>query len=129
VEFADNIRLLRADLTGCPAPDCTLTLSWAAQAAPAADYTVFVQLWQNGQQVAGFDAPPLNGDYPTGLWAAGETIIDPHRLDLSGLPPGRYTVLAGLYNLADGRRLPAAVNGQPLPDFAVPAGEIEVSPQ
>ncbi len=128
VEFADGIRLLRADLSGCPAPDCTLTLSWAAQGTPAADYTVFVQLWQNGQQVAGFDGPPLGGDYPTGMWAAGETIIDPHRLDVSDLPPGRYTVLAGLYNLADGQRLPAAINGQPLPNFAVNAGEIEVTP-
>ena len=131
IDFADNIRLLRSELSGCETliAGCTLTLSWAARGTPTADYTVFVQLWQNGTQVAGFDAPPLASDYPTSLWAAGEIIIDPHRLNLAGLSPGQYQIFIGLYNFANGDRLPATQNGEALPDFAADVGKIEVTPE
>jgi hypothetical protein len=46
------------------------------------------------------------GDYPTSLWAAGETIPDPHPIALpSDLPVGQYRVLVGMYNLETMERL------------------------
>ncbi|MCG3211640.1 MAG: hypothetical protein FOGNACKC_05286 [Anaerolineae bacterium] len=128
-DFAGQILLARPHLEGCTGRSaaCTITFEWQPQARPAADYTVFVQVWQNGQQVAGFDAPPLAGDYPTGMWQPGEVIIDPHRLDLSALPPGDYQIFSGLYNYATGDRLPASANGQPLPNNAIDLGRISIN--
>ncbi len=115
-------------MQACTSTDqrCIVTLTWQAQARPSADYTVFIQLWHNGEQIAGFDSPPLGNDYPTSLWRAAEIISDPHQLDLSPLRPGRYRVLAGLYNFATGERLRASANDEPLPDYAVDLGLISI---
>jgi hypothetical protein len=126
VDFSDSVRLIDASMEGCDATtsDCTLRLVWESEGRPTADFTVFVQLWQEGQQIAGYDAPPLNGDYPTSLWAANEIIIDLHELDLSNLRPGNYRIITGLYNFSTNERLPAMVNGEPLPNYAVDLGSI-----
>ena len=105
---------------------CDLTLYWQPTARPSADYTVFIQLWQNGELTAGFDSPPLNNDYPTSLWQAGEVIIDPHSLDLSTVPPGNYEILAGLYDFATGERLPATSQDTALPNYAVNLAVLQV---
>ncbi|MBX7252144.1 MAG: hypothetical protein K1X50_09185, partial [Candidatus Promineofilum sp.] len=41
---------------------------------------------------------------------------DAWRIDLSALPPGSYAVAVGVYNPADGLRLPAVAAGARLPD-------------
>jgi hypothetical protein len=127
-EFADNISLVSAQLENCSTNkyDCRITFTWLAQTRPTADYTVFIQLWRNDQFAAGFDSPPLNNNYPTRLWDAGEVIVDVHRLNLSTLPPGKYRILTGLYNFATGQRLPATANGEPLPDYALDLGTIQI---
>jgi hypothetical protein len=119
VQFGDAISLVGYDL------DEDLTLYWQANDRPPADYTVFIQLWDEDKQVAGFDGPPIGGDYPTSWWEAGETIVDVHSLDLSRagvsfpLEPGRHQLLIGLYRLDSGERLPAFGPDGPLPDYAV----------
>jgi hypothetical protein len=102
-----------------------LTLYWQASGRPAADYTVFIQVWDDNGQVAGFDGPTLRGDYPTSWWEAGETVVDVHALSVQddrfrqSLASGRYRVLIGLYRLDTGERLPAVGPDGPLPDYAV----------
>lgn len=121
VQFADGISLAGYD-SDCTVthPTCTLTLFWQADGTPAADYQVFVQLWDSARQIAGFDAPPTGGRYPTRWWAAGETIADAHTLSLpANLPPGEFRLRVGLYRLDSGERLSAAENGVLLPNFAV----------
>ena len=131
-EFADNIQLNNYNIGGCTTPDgpCTITLTWLAQGQPTIDYTIFIQLWHNDEQVAGFDAPPLDNDYPTTLWSAQEIIIDPHALDLSTISSGEYQILAGLYNFTTGERLPVhTFDGTPWQDYAVNLGEISIRPK
>jgi hypothetical protein len=86
----------------------TLTLHWKVRQRPSADYQVFVHLLGDAPQpVAQGDGPPLAGDYPTSMWAAGETIADPHPLSLPGdLPAGEYRLLVGMYELETLERLP-----------------------
>jgi 4-amino-4-deoxy-L-arabinose transferase-like glycosyltransferase len=121
ITFGDGIRLSGYDLSAGPSPDSyTLQLIWQPAARPSADYTVFLQVWDGDEQVAGFDGPPVGGDYPTSWWEAGEVIVDEHGLDLGGLAPGHYRLLVGLYRLDTGERLPAFdSNGTPLPNFAL----------
>jgi len=113
IRLGDAISLIGYDLTD------RLTLYWQATSRPSADYTVFVQVWDDHRQVAGFDGQPAGGDYPTHWCDAGETIIDRRPLDLSGLPAGRYRLLVGMYRLDTGERLPAVAAAGPLPDSAV----------
>jgi hypothetical protein len=50
------------------------------------------------QALAQADGPPVQGDYPTSLWAPGETIVDQRDLPIpADLPPGEYGVNVGLY--------------------------------
>lgn len=83
----------------------TLTLVWQAATDPPADYTVFVHFVdEQGQLVAQADGPPAGGAYPTSLWSTGEIIPDAR--SLPELPPGRISVVVGLYNPDSGERLP-----------------------
>jgi hypothetical protein len=87
-------------------------LSWTSQARPQADYTVFTQLLEaGGKLTAGFDRPPLDGAYPTSTWLPGQTILDPRRIPLGGVSPGRYSLVVGLYHPGTGQLLPT-VDGQ-----------------
>ncbi len=124
--FGDTIWLAQVEFDGCTHRDqpCVAELTWLPQSRPPQNFTVFLQLWQAGQFVQSFDAQPLNGDYPTGLWDAGEVIVDPHPLDLSRLEPGVYQVEVGWYDLETLVRLPATQNGQRLPADAVEIGTL-----
>jgi len=83
------------------------TFIWRAVAAPAGDYTVFLQLIAaDGSLAAQHDAPPQGGYRPTGTWTQGDSLRDQHGLALpADLPPGNYRLIAGLYNPANGQRL------------------------
>ena len=62
-----------------------------------------------GTQVVVADAPPLNGDYPTRLWQAGDWIVDSRPVVIpTELPAGDYTLAIGFYDPQTGERLPLA---------------------
>jgi hypothetical protein len=89
-----------------------VTLRWSALDYVAEDYTVFVHLVapQEGDRIISQgDGPPLDGRWPTSLWLPGLSLDDEHRVPLdSGLPPGGYDLLVGLYDPQTDRRLPLA---------------------
>jgi hypothetical protein len=132
-ELGDHIALTGALIwppTAVPGETVTVEVRWyVPRGSPGADYTTLVHLGQPDQQplVTG-DRPPLAGAYPTGAWAAGETIDDAYTLALpAGLPPGRYPIWLGMYDPATGQRLPVTVDGQPQPNNVVLAGWVEVA--
>jgi hypothetical protein len=127
-EFADHIWLNDYSIENCQsrAEACQIIFEWLGRGRPSTDYTVFIQLWRNGEFVTGFDSPPLANDYPTSLWDIGEVVIDPHPIDLSTVVPGNYRVFAGLYNFSSGNRLPVTSNGAPLPNNAVELGQLQL---
>jgi hypothetical protein len=110
-ELADGITLRGYNLVPeqvSAGETITLTLHWEVRQAPSTDYQIFVHLLGDAPQpVAQGDGPPLTGDYPTSMWAAGETFADPRPLSLPGdLPTGEYRLLVGMYQLEMLRRLP-----------------------
>ncbi|GIK43182.1 MAG: hypothetical protein BroJett011_70150 [Chloroflexota bacterium] len=120
--LGDQITLLGYDLENCqqPTANCQLLMRfyWRAETIPAADYTTFLHLRDAANKnVAQKDSPPAAGRYPTSLWDAGEVIVDEITLSLAEAPPGRYTPVVGLYNLATGERL--AVPGNPANEIAL----------
>ncbi len=90
-----------------------VTLFWEAQSPIAERYKVTVQLLDSaGQLVAQVDTEPGEGRTPTSTWQVAQILADRYGLPLPpDLPPGRYTLIAGLYHVASGERLPVATGG------------------
>lgn len=89
-----------------------LTLFWRALAPPTEQVKVFVHLLNaDGILVAQNDAEPGQGFRPTPTWNVDESLADNYGLALlRDLPPGEYTLQAGLYRFS-GERLPVAPGG------------------
>jgi hypothetical protein len=114
--FGDQITLLGYALSGTE--PVTLTLYWRAEAQVENNYTVFIHvLGTDGEIIDQFDAPPLNGLYPSDAWLPGQTIADVHSITL---PEAAQTLAVGLYDPTSLTRLPVTDrNGQPTPDNAI----------
>jgi hypothetical protein len=96
-------------------------LLWRADAPLSTDYTIFLHVLDaGGELVTTGDRPPLDGLYPTGLWATGQSIPDTASIPLPAGAEGPFTVAVGLYDPATVTRLPAyEPAGARLPDDAV----------
>lgn len=92
-----------------------LTLNWEALTTINEDFTVFVHLERSDHVLIGqSDAPPLNNDYPTSVWAIGRAFNDPHDIPLKAdAPAGTYQIAIGLYR-ADDSRLSVSAGGDTL---------------
>jgi hypothetical protein len=107
--FDDAILLIRA---GTPATTqqggvLPVTLQWETRQPLTENYHVFVHLIDaGGSPVAQSDSQPALWARPTSSWTPGETIEDRHALLMpTDLPPGDYTLVAGLYLPKSGERL------------------------
>jgi hypothetical protein len=132
VYFGQTIQLLGYDLPDTqisPGETLSLALYWQAIDQPSTDYTVFTQLigpdglvW--GQQ----DNRPQQGKYPTTAWTAGDRVVDRYEIIVrEDAPVGAYILLAGMYDLTTGERLPAIdAKGYPLPNNAVVLDSIDI---
>ncbi len=87
-----------------------VTLYWQADTPVARNYTVFAQLIApDGTLAAQNDSQPIYGYYPTSQWRPGEIVPDRITIALPRtLSPGRYTLIAGLYDAETLARLPLA---------------------
>lgn len=102
-----------------------VTLFWQTAVPIAERYKLFLHLvGPDGSLVAQRDSEPGGGLNLTTIWPVGETIVDNHGVLLPPtLADGRYTLLVGLYNLADpNQRLPiqtetSSVDAWPLATF------------
>jgi hypothetical protein len=80
-----------------------VTLFWETAVPLTTRYKIFLHLLgSDGQLVAQRDSEPGGGLNLTTIWPPGETVTDNHGLLLpANLPPGDYTLLLGLYDVAD----------------------------
>ncbi len=109
--------------------DTTITLHWRASGTAKVDYIAFIHLWEPGDDtpLAQDDARPRGGWFPTTAWADEDYIPDQHTLHLPpDLGPGTYPLWAGLYDPADGSRVPAHGAQGRFDNDMVPLGEIEI---
>ena len=103
---------------------------WRTDANNLADLTTFVHLFSSdGKLVAQVDSPPLQGNYPTSVWGAGEIVPDYYTLPLpSTLPPGTYHLKIGMYDAKTYDRLLASdAAGSALADNVISLQDITVS--
>ena len=112
-KLGEEIDLLGYDLEPAqsairPGDSITLTLHFQGRSPIAQDLTRFVHLYNLDLGMAGqVDSKPSNGSNPTWAWIPGEVVLDKVVLTLpDSVPPGRYSLLAGLYDPATAERLP-----------------------
>jgi hypothetical protein len=115
-KFGDYIQLLGYDLSATsiePGEALDLTLVWQADASLETSYKVTLQLLSDDQHiVAQSDGIPSNWTRPTTSWRPREVIGDHHSLTVNAdAPPGRYSLIAAVYNEKSGDRLPAQFAG------------------
>ncbi len=119
--------LLGAETPVRARPGATLpvTLYWLNLHDTAQNYKAFVHLIDAAGTVrAQQDGDPGGGFSPTSRWRANELILDRHVLELpADLPPGLYTIKAGLYQFDPLRNLTVV---PATPDDRVTVGQIEV---
>ena len=120
-EFAplqDNVALLGWDLPqtrASPGDSVPVTLYWKALAPMQVNLRVFVHFIGPDGQLWGQSDKWNPADYPTGRWPLDFYVRDEHdallRLDA---PPGKYQVIAGLWDGGTGVRMRRlGPNGQP----------------
>ena len=103
-------------------------LLWLARQPMAESYKVFIHVIDDqGRLLAQVDSRPLNYADNTNRWLPGQVTYDQFEVPLPAeTPSGRYQVRVGLYNEADGQRLPVLdASGQAV-DNQILLGEMTV---
>jgi 4-amino-4-deoxy-L-arabinose transferase-like glycosyltransferase len=115
---------LQKETTPATGLSINLTLYWRSIGPIDRDYTVFVQLLdKDGKVAAQHDRQPQNGGYPTSLWGLDEVILDQVRLSVPQVGGTQeYQLIAGMYDLATGQRLPVRSDGVSVPQNYVSLG-------
>jgi len=108
--FGDKITLVGYELVrrkADPGEAIHLTLYWQGLAEMKEDYTVFVHLLREGDQIwAGADRQPQGGAAPTSSWNKGLIVVDEYELVIApDAPPDVYEIEVGLYLAETGDRL------------------------
>ena len=95
-----------------------VTLYWQSLAPTTVDYTVFVHLDADNQELAGqHDGWPCAGAYPTTRWQPGEIVVDHRQIMLPAeRETSHYGLCVGLYNLSTLQRLPITDADVPFAD-------------
>jgi len=107
--LGDKVRLLGYNMDSGfrPGDGIRLTLFWQCIEEMDQDYTVFIHLIDEQQDIWGQkDNPPVDGFYPTSRWEAGEIVRDQYDILISPeAPPGEYQIEVGMYLVETGERL------------------------
>jgi len=107
----------------------SLTLYWQALTEMTDDYSVFVHLVNGGEGVvAQHDGQPLEWFYTTSFWDTADIVRDEVDVAVStSVPAGEYELVAGMYLLGTGERLPVLDDrGQTVGD-TISLGEVTVA--
>jgi hypothetical protein len=129
--LGDQVEFLGYDLDRtevAPGETLHLVLHWRALSTMDTSYTVFSHLLDGANQIRGQqDNPPMNGTYPTTLWASGEVVADEYALQVNAdAQPGTHAIEIGLYVLETGQRLPVLDAAGQVTGDRILVSEVEV---
>jgi hypothetical protein len=105
-QFGESLSLAGYELQTpqlAPGEQLSLVTAWQAH-TPLPDAVLFTHLLgPDGAPVAQADRLDVPGD----SWITGDTFLQLHQFTIpTGLPPGDYPLVVGVYTLPDGKRLP-----------------------
>lgn len=127
-QLGESIRLIGYDLPAVNLkPNATLNLKlfWRTDRTIGKNYTIFVHIVgaqfnpkQNNPLWGQVDRPPR---IPMTAWLPGEIVREEYAIRIDAdAPPGKYTIVVGMYDAATGARLPVAGGD------SISLGEIEI---
>ncbi|MFN8493659.1 MAG: hypothetical protein U0350_39020 [Caldilineaceae bacterium] len=122
-----SVRLEAASTASTRAGETATVQLWWSIVGPVEPLTAFVHIiGADGQVIAQHDGP-LAGDYiPAARWLPGQIMRNQQFIPLPAtLPPGRYTVKAGLYRPGQANQ-PLTPLGHNQPDPRVEIGVLEI---
>jgi 4-amino-4-deoxy-L-arabinose transferase-like glycosyltransferase len=131
-QLGDRFRFLGYDLRqteAAPGDRFPVVLTWEATEIVTDDLSIFVHLLDPAGQLAWQDDGAADhGARPTWSWEPGESIVDPHTIQLPpDLAEGDYVLVAGLYDWRTGERLPVLTpEGESNPQDQVPIATLAV---
>jgi uncharacterized membrane protein len=110
VNFSDQVELLGYNLpvlTVVSGEAIRFDLFWRSRRDSLEDYVVFTQVVdEEGRTLAAQESAPVDGRYPTRLWARGEIVRDQRELVVAAnVPGGEYRLVVGLYHTTSRERL------------------------
>ncbi|MBE2222820.1 MAG: glycosyltransferase family 39 protein [Anaerolineae bacterium] len=131
--IGNSIQLSQANLQTTqaqPGETVQVQFQWQVLTPPGKALTAFVHLGSSdAPPLAQTDAPPLNGDFPTEMWEAGDTIDDVFTITLpENIPFGEYPLYTGLYDSVSGTRMPLTVDGESQPNHVFLIGTLQINP-
>ena len=136
IHFGDFAKLTTQFVEFVPQRDTPIQieLAWFVTQPAQENYTVFVQLIgppnpSNGTPVWDqLDRQPGDGTFATREWRTGQVVIENYTLKLPArASAGHYQILAGMYELESGKRVPLANgDGTTLPNEALVLVEFEL---
>ncbi len=121
-EFGGALRLL-GYTAAQEGPSLVVTPAWDVRAAPPADLTLFLFVFDSaGTKVAQIDVSPGGASFPpTSQWQPGQQVAVPLPVALpAGLPAGEYRLALGLYDQSSGARQPLSAGPAADPALAGP---------
>lgn len=125
VSFGESITLDRFTLSSephTPGEIIQLTLYWQTDERLKIRYKIFLHLIdQSGNIISQRDSEPGGGLALTTTWSPGEILADNHGVLIpTETPPGEYTLVVGLYDIADpDARLPIKADGGAINAFRI----------
>jgi hypothetical protein len=110
-QVGDSLKLVGARWpeTASPGEPLPVQLFWQAEQESQSQLIAFVHLLdETGKLVSQHDSAPGQGQRPVAGWQKQEIVADTHELQLPAeMMPGRYRLIAGMYEANSGQRLPA----------------------
>lgn len=104
-----------------------LMLLWQALEPTSVDYHTFTHLYDGEAMRGQLDGQPVCDGFPTSRWQPGQIIVDPYRIPVWGdVPPGRVSLLVGLYDFATMQRLPVFAPDGSLAGDSVHLTDVEI---
>ena len=123
----DGIALRGVDMPAAIQPGATFTvnLTYETWQGGNPQGVGFIHLFDaRGERVAQDDHVPVQGNYPTDLWAAGDCVNDSFVMQVPLTATGTLTAVTGFYSPVDGQRFSTGTQ-----DNLLPIGTLQVTPE
>lgn len=120
-DFNQQFQLLGYDVEN-RGDQIAVTMYWQAAQKPDFDYSAFVHLIDQNDQIIAQDdhAPGSDVNYLPSKWLKDDIVADKHYLEIPGsLPQAEYRLRIGLYNWSTGQQLPVFLDGEAIGTYLV----------
>jgi hypothetical protein len=110
--FDEKITLQGMNITPLDNSQISINLYWESLAhRPNVDATLFIQVFSDEGRIGQVDTRPMNGQYPTFIWDAGEIVATEHVISLDSPADEATYVLIGMYTFPTLDRLSVMIEG------------------